>query len=49
MLDILPDTHDFPATRKLLLDRLEGRDGARAVALTEEVEGEEAREVLECS
>lgn len=49
MLNVLADTHHFSGGCKLLLDYLEGGDGAGFVAFAEEVECKEACEVLEGS
>lgn len=47
MLNILPDAHHFAGAGELLLDCLEGRDGAGPIALAKQVVREEACEVLQ--
>lgn len=47
MLNVLPDAHHFARAGELTLHCLERQDGAGAVALAEQVEREETREVLQ--
>lgn len=49
MLHVLADAHKLARETELLLDGLEGRNGARERICSEQVPGVEAGEVLDCA